>query len=518
MSKKSKHQKELIENKLNNTTKELNQLETKYDTLILNLKTLISPHLLLQKPYSNKTFKLNTTLQTLLYEKNQEYNNNTNNNTNNNNTNNNTNNNNTNNNTNNNNINNNTNYTISKLNYEYLNTELTLLEQEKQTNKQLISGLTKNNNELENNIRSSKDYVPDTLLNKIKNEELILKDELERITIETEEKQQLHKITISKAYNNKITLENDINLLKLEIKENNYSMEELKQYLHSSRKNTLSQLIQNKQTKLKLNEEKINNIKTINDYTEQINKLNLHNKQLEELKKNSIDIEYNTNNIDYITNNDILQNTLTEYNTKFNIDINLSFTEKINYCDGLIECNTNEINYITKKMNKFKLMNDTMLNEITTLSSPKNITYKNDFKYYKEKKKSLDIKLSNLIYNYNNYESIVIDKINKEFDLHYNELTRDKLNAYKRLTTVKERIEKERQETIFKMIDTINNNKITIKQSENNIITISQCIKDLHFYITNEKNITKEITSITDTINKYKSIIQHYKEELKFIN
>ena len=68
------------------------------------------------------------------------------------------------------------------------------------------------------------------------------------------------------------------------------------------------------------------------------------------------------------------------------------------------------------------------------------------------------------------------------------------------------------------MIDTINNNKITIKQSENNIITISQCIKDLHFYITNEKNITKEITSITDTINKYKSIIQHYKEELKFIN
>ena len=168
-------------------------------------------------------------------------------------------------------------------------------------------------------------------------------------------------------------------------------------------------------------------------------------------------------------------------------------------------------------MNKFKLMNDTMLNEINTPSSPKNITYKNDFKYYKEKKKSLDIKLNNLIYNYDNYESIVIDKINKEFYLHYNELTRDKLNAYKRITIVKERIEKERQETILKMIDTINNNKITIKQSENNIITISQCIKDLHFYITNEKNITKEITSITDTINKYKSIIQHYKEELKFI-
>ena len=52
-------------------------------------------------------------------------------------------------------------------------------------------------------------------------------------------------------------------------------------------------------------------------------------------------------------------------------------------------------------------------------------------------------------------ESIVIDKINKEFDLHYNELTRDKLNAYKRLTIVKERIEKERQETILKMIDTL---------------------------------------------------------------
>ena len=68
------------------------------------------------------------------------------------------------------------------------------------------------------------------------------------------------------------------------------------------------------------------------------------------------------------------------------------------------------------------------------------------------------------------------------------------------------------------MIDTINNNKITIKQSENNIITISKCIKDLHFYITNEQNITKEITSIIDTINKYKSIIQHYKEELKFIS
>jgi len=497
MSKKTKHQKELIENKLKNTTNELTQLETKYNTLILNLKTLISPHLLLPTTHSNITFKLNTTLQTLLYEKNQEYNNNTINNTN------------------------------TKLNYEYFNKEITLLEQEKQNNKQLISGLTKNNNELENNIKSSKNYIPDILLNKIKNEELILKDELERITIETEETQQLHKITISKAYNNKITLENDINLLKLEIKENNYSMEELKQYLHSSRKNTLTQLIQNKQTKLKLNEEKIQNTKTINDYNEQINKLNLHNKQLEEFKKINIDIEYNTNNnieyntsndIAYNTNNDTLQNTLTYYYTKFNINIELSFTDKINYCDGLIECNTNEINYISKKMNKFKLMNDTMLNELNKPSSQKNITYKNDFKYYKEKKKSLDTKLNNLIYNYDNYESIVIHKINTEFDLHYNELTRDKLNAYKRLTTVKERIEKERQETILKMIDTINNNKITIKQSEINIITISQCIKDLHFYITNEQNSKKEITSITDTINKYKSIIQHCKEELKFIS
>jgi len=497
MSKKTKHQKELIENKLKNTTNELTQLETKYDTLILNLKTLISPHLLLSQTHSNITFKLNTTLQTLLYEKNQEYNNNTINNTN------------------------------TKLNYEYFNKEITLLEQEKQNNKKLISGLTKNNNELENNIKSSKDYIPDILLNKIKNEEIILKDELERINIETEETQQLHKITISKAYNNKITLENDINLLKLEIKENNYSMEELKQYLHLSRKNTLTQLIQNKQTKLKLNEEKIQNTKTINDYNEQINKLNLHNKQLEEFKKISIDIKYNTNNnieyntsndISYNTNNDTLQNTLTDYHTKFNIDINLSFTDKINYCDGLIECNTNEINYISKKMNKFKLMNDTMLNELNKPSSQKNITYKNDFKYYKEKKKSLDIKLNNLIYNYDNYESIIIHKINTEFDLHYNELTRDKLNAYKRLTTVKERIEKERQDTILKMIDTINNNKITIKQSENNIITISQCIKDLHFYITNEKNSKKEITLITDTINKYKSIIQHCKEELKFIS
>ena len=36
MSKKTKHQKELIENKLKNTTNELTQLETKYDTLILN--------------------------------------------------------------------------------------------------------------------------------------------------------------------------------------------------------------------------------------------------------------------------------------------------------------------------------------------------------------------------------------------------------------------------------------------------------------------------------------------------
>ena len=489
MSKKTKHQKELIENKLKNTTNELTQLETKYDTLISTLQTLITPHLLLSQTHSNITFKLNTTLQTLLYAKNQEYNNNT------------------------------INYTITKLNYEYFNNEITLLEQEKQNNKQLISGLTKNNNELENNIKSSKDYIPDTLLNKIKNEELILKDELERINIETEETQQLHKITISKAYNTKITLENDINLLKLEIKENNYSMEELKQYLHSSRKHTLTQLIQNKQTKLKLNEEKINNIKTINDYTEQINNLKLQNKQLEELKKISIDIEYNTSNdIEYNTNNNTVQNTLTEYYTKFNINIELSFSDKINYCDDLIECNTNEINYITKKMNKYKLINDTMLNELTTPSSQKNITYKNDFKYYKEKKKSLDTTLNNLIYNYDNYETIVIHKINTQFDLNYNELKRNTINAYKRLTIVKERIEKERKETIFKMIDTINNNKITIKQSENNIITISKCIKDLHFYITNEQNITKEITSIIDTINKYKSIIQHYKEELNFIS
>ena len=122
MSKKTKHQKELIEHKLNNTTKELNQLESKYINLISTLPTLISTQLL-STTNSTITFKLNTNLKHLLYQTQQDYNN-----------------------LNNNNLNN-LNNTITKLNYDYFNKELTLLEQEKQTNKQLISGLTKYNNE-----------------------------------------------------------------------------------------------------------------------------------------------------------------------------------------------------------------------------------------------------------------------------------------------------------------------------------------------------------------------------------
>ena len=492
MSKNTKHQKELLESKLNNSKKELNQLEIKYDNLILKLQTIISPYLL-HTYTSNIKFKLNTNLQTLLNQKHQYYNNINTINTNN---------------------TNNTNNTITKLNYDYFNKEIILLEQEKKNNKQVISRLTKNNNELENNIKSSKNYIPDTLLNKIKNEELILKDELERINIETEETQQLQKITINKAYNNKNTLENDINLLKLEIKENNYSMEELKQYLHSSRKNIINQLIEKKQIQIQNNNQIINNTTTINTYNEQINNLNIQNKRLEYFKKCIIDNKYNNDE----NNNDENNNKLKNYYNEFNINIKLSFTEKINSIDGLIECNTNEINYIIKKMNKFKLMNDTIINKSNVTSSQKIITHKNEFKNYKEQIKSLEKKLYNLMYNYDNYETIIINKINKDFNLIYNELSLDKEKAYKRLHIVKERVEKERNEDILNSINTIKINKLLIEQAENNVIAISNFIKDLNFYITNEKNITKEINLIVENINKYKSIIHTYNEELKFIN
>ena len=518
MSKKTKHQKELIENKLNDTTKQLTQLESNYINLITNLKTLIPTHLLTQTSNSNITFTLNNNLKTVLYQTHQIYNdinNNINNPTNN---------------TTNNTINN----TIPKLNYDYFNTELTLLEQTKQNDKKIISSLTKQNNELENTIKNNKDYCYDSILNTKSIEDQILKDELERIDIEIQETQLLYQTTILKTNHNKIVLDNDIQLLKLEIKENNNSMEQLKQYLHTSRKNTINHLIEKKQTKLKLNTEIINNNKTIATYEEQIHKLTLHNKHLEEFKKIIIDIEYNNNsnsndsndsnsNSNSNSNDTTYTITLKDYYDSCNINIDLSFTEKINNIDGLIECNTNELNYITKKMNKFKLINDTISNDTNsndtkTTLLPKIITYKNEFKNYKEKKNSLDTKLINLIYNYNNYEECVINKINSEFKLMYNVFELDKQKAYKRCTIVKERIEKEIKDTRIKIIDTIKTNKLKIQHYETNIITISNYIKELTFYITNEKNITKELTSITETINKYKSMIHTYKEELKFVN
>lgn len=382
------------------------------------------------------------------------------------------------------------------------------LESEKLNCKKTISALTTTISDIKNKI---KEY-PDTIIENIKKENNILYDEIERIEIERIETLCIYQEELKKGYIDKECLLNNITLYKEQISYHNDYIDNLQIELHKSRKNTIEQLKENKIKKNNLNNELKNYNETIINFKNKINELKQTNNELEKFKKLLIDSEYNME----ITNTE-----LDNYYTKFNINKQLTINEKIDLIDNFIDGNINDINYMNKKMNKTETLNNTIINETkkdNSINNFKIITYKDNYKIAKEKKKNLQLELDKLLEKYNNYENIVIYSITNKFNDKIKELDYDIVRAKDRFEIIKFRLKNEEEKNKIISEESINTIKIELSNNENRIIKVSNQIKELIKNKECYQKITLELKQLSIEIQNYKNNIKHYETDLSSLN
>ena len=399
---------------------------------------------------------------------------------------------------------------ICNLNIDLNNIDNTLLklESEKLNSKTIIHTLITTISNIKTKI---KEY-PDTIIENIKKENNILYDEIERIEIDRLETVCIHQEELKKGYIDKECLLNNITLHKEKISYHNDYIDNLQIELHKSRKNTIEQLKENKIKKNNLNNELKNYNETIINFKNKINELKQTNNDLEKFKKLLIDSEYNIKHTNI---------ELDNYYTKFNINKQLTINEKIDLIDNFMDGNINDINYMNKKMNKTETLNNTIINENNKDNSINNfkiITYKDNYKIAKEKKKNLQLELDKLLEKYNNYESIVIYSITNKFNDKIKELDYDIVRAKDRFEIIKFRLKNEEEKNKIISEETINTIKIELSNNENHIIKVSNEIKELIKNKECYQKITLEMKQLSIEIQNYKNNIKHYEADLSSLN
>ena len=383
------------------------------------------------------------------------------------------------------------------------------LEQQKSTYKNTMIFLThkisKCNKEIEE--------IPQTIINDIKNEHTILTNELERIDIEMIECINQNKEEIDKAKIEKQILLTKINNIKQDIYSNDTDLSELQLKLHYSRKIIINDLKKMKHSKTNLKNEIIINKERLNLFTEELIILKENNIELEHFKALLIDAEYNLEH-------NIIQ--LTEYHNKFNIMNTLVLNETLTLINTIITNNTNQIDYINKTIIKLNINNTSFANAANNEINSKNhsniIPYKDNYKLFKQKKKELQTILDQLLNTYNNYETLIINKINYKYKEISDILECDSKKAKERFNIINIRINKESETNKIKLDEEIINTKLELKDTEISISKTSQYIKNLKIHIETKNTINIELLNLEITINKHKTIIKQIETDLSSLN
>ena len=167
------------------------------------------------------------------------------------------------------------------------------------------------------------------------------------------------------------------------------------------------------------------------------------------------------------------------------------------------------------------MLNNTIINESNkdkSINNFKIITYKDNYKIAKEKKKNLQLELDKLLEKYNNYESIVIYSITNKFNDKIKELDYDIVRAKDRFEIIKFRLKNEEEKNKIISEETINTIKIELSNNENHIIKVSNEIKELIKNKECYQKITLEMKQLSIEIQNYKNNIKHYEADLSSLN
>ena len=346
--------------------------------------------------------------------------------------------------------------------------------------------------------------------NKLKEENNILQDEIIRIKDNIIDINKIYQQKKELAYNDKLELLNNIEIIKNELILQNNIISEIQINSHCSRKKTLEELHINKQNKIFTNEN-INNINE-NDanFNNQIKTLENKINDIIEFKKLIIDSEYN---LDYDNSK------LNLYYTEFDLDIQLSINDKISILDNLISDNKNKIQFINKKFNKIKQINNIKLQNIldtyNQVNRVKVIGYKDQFKIEKDKRTQLENILADLYDKYNTFDSVVISNLDNEIKDIFNELENDKIRSNERLDIMKIRILEEYKNENDRLNKIITNSKSTLEVLYHDFNDIKTNIVNTKEIINKENIIGIELEKIDNDITKYQSIIKQIESDIE---
>lgn len=366
--------------------------------------------------------------------------------------------------------------------------------------------LNVNNNETAN---KNLQLLENILSDKLKTEDDILVDELNRIDEDIINAKSLYEESINTANIDMIELCQQIELLKTDIEIQNNIIKQIQLESHSSRKNLLKDL-HNKKTEKIITEQHINSFKNNEEnFNNQIQSLDDINNQLVQFKKMIIDDEYN---IDYDK-----EKTLYYYN-EFNIDIQLNINDKIAKIDNMINENKMKIQFLNNKLKKNIKSSEIKIKEIldkyNTIDRNKIIRYKTKIKIEKGNQSDLENMLEDLVNKYTNFDNIIIKTINDDFEYKNNELEIDKTRANNRLSIMKIRIMEDYEKDKLRYNDIINNCKSNIENIHNNFNNINLELKNVKQLIIKEDEFTNELDKINAEILKYQNIITQTENDI----
>jgi hypothetical protein len=361
-------------------------------------------------------------------------------------------------------------------------------------------------------------YHPDTIKDKIENEDNIYNDEIDRINKDKIDTECNNIEILNNANIDKDNLLKEIDLMKNSIKEHTIIISNMQIECHSSRKNVLDSLKDKKQLKLTVNNN-INNLNiSSNVFIQNINNLETDINHLLEFKKILVDDEYNINS--NINSNTIAK--LTEYYSQYNIDTNLSLNDKIDLIDNLIINNKQAILLQEKQKQKtetiHKIQITESLNIYNTTNNYKVLTYKDKFKIEKEKKNQIQTILDDKLNLYNNYKTLIIDKINDIYEKKLKELEKDTINALDRLNITKIRINLENENNKQNLKEKLANNYLELENLYRDISNSTNEIKLLSIEIEKANSINTELSTLENRMKKHKDIISESEKDLLSLN
>jgi hypothetical protein len=391
------------------------------------------------------------------------------------------------------------------ININVLLDQIKHLENIKKLNKNKISDIQSCISKLEEKLK----YYPDTIKDKIETENTIYNDEIERINNDKIEIKNNNIENLNSATIDKDNLIKEIDLVKSNIQNQTSIINNIQQLCHSSRKNLLTSLKEQKQLKLIVNNN-INNLNiTSTVFIQNIQHLELDILKLLEFKKLLVDAEYNINH--NITK-------LTDYYSEYNIDMNLILNDKLSLIENLIIKKKETLLSLQKQKQKTDTINQLQitehLNTYNTTINNKVLTYKDKFKIEKEKKKILETNLADKLNLYNNYETLVIDKINNIYKLQLQELERDFINASDRLNITKKRINLENETNKANLKAKLDSNYLELQHLHLEIVNATNDIKLLNVQLEKVNSINTELSILENKMKKHKDIIMQSDKDL----